>query len=224
MADENKKSQSNDRDDKVAEEDIQTIASEIDDSTHLVRTGEKQEWENPDRDRGIFTPHDRKYILGKTELSGQDERNARYRIRQRLIQGLYDLQLIDFIRNEDLSQVVEETDLLTGRAGVNLAVRLMHIDDEIDFPKETLEKQVQESVSDNLSIPQTDSNVTRTVVDVNIDISHEEIDRDEMTDELGISEEEAERVKQIIKETDDVELEYNFIRNDSKDSDPENTS
>jgi hypothetical protein len=67
----------------------------------------EQVWENTGRDRGILTKTDREYLLGERDIDGQDERNARYRIRQRLTEGFLDITLIALkMSHEDISQVV----------------------------------------------------------------------------------------------------------------------
>ncbi|MXR40221.1 hypothetical protein GRX01_02455 [Halobaculum sp. WSA2] len=48
-----------------------------------------------DRDRGILTPADRRYLRGETEFASvQSERNARARIRDRIHAALYDFEVL----------------------------------------------------------------------------------------------------------------------------------
>lgn len=50
---------------------------------------------NGDRDRGILTPADRRYLRGETEFASvQSERNARARIRDRVHAALYDFEVL----------------------------------------------------------------------------------------------------------------------------------
>lgn len=66
-------------------------------------------WTEADRDRGILTQHDREYLLESQELEGQDERNARYRIRQRVFQSLYDMALIsEHLDDNDLAKIADD--------------------------------------------------------------------------------------------------------------------
>lgn len=52
-------------------------------------------WFQPDRKRGVLTKQDRQHILnGLDELEGQKGRDARYRIRQRLLQSLFDFMVL----------------------------------------------------------------------------------------------------------------------------------
>lgn len=82
------------------------------------------EWRVTDRERGIFTQNDRKYLLGQKDVDGQDERNTRYRIRQRAIQSLMDLALIGGLSRRDADRVFSD-DRLSDRMirdGAMLAV------------------------------------------------------------------------------------------------------
>lgn len=66
---------------------------------------------NPDRPRGILTPTDRRYLLGEDDRDGQDERNTRYRIRERTQNSLLDLQLIaDEMEPRDMERVLSDVD------------------------------------------------------------------------------------------------------------------
>lgn len=62
-----------------------------------------------DRDRGILTKSDRKYLVGEKDLSEQSQRDARYRIRNRLINGILDLSFLKFhLPERDRHQVAEK--------------------------------------------------------------------------------------------------------------------
>lgn len=64
-------------------------------------------WEKADRKRGILTKKDREYLLGEYQPTGQDRRNIRYRIRQRIKHALLDIQLLSSrIEYEELEQIV----------------------------------------------------------------------------------------------------------------------
>ena len=69
---------------------------------------QKPEWKNTERKRGILTEGDRKYLLGEKSLSGQSERNARYRIRQRFIHSLLDLGFIYELPQKDLEKIFQD--------------------------------------------------------------------------------------------------------------------
>lgn len=69
---------------------------------------ETPEWLSINRDRGILTKEDRKFLIGAKDLSDQAKRNARYRVRQRLINSLYDFNLIyESLGDGDLEKVIE---------------------------------------------------------------------------------------------------------------------
>ncbi|WP_157969472.1 hypothetical protein [Haloplanus rubicundus] len=62
---------------------------------------EDVEWVTADRQRGILTTRDRKYIRGGLELDKQAERDLRYRIRQRIKQSIYDIEGISQLYDQD---------------------------------------------------------------------------------------------------------------------------
>jgi hypothetical protein len=72
-----------------------------------------RDWEVPDRGRGIFTKDDRKYLLGEKELSGQSERNMRYRIRERFINSLLDLRLAYNLSKKDEKKIFSDERVLS---------------------------------------------------------------------------------------------------------------
>ena len=64
---------------------------------------------NTERDRGILTPADREYLIGNNELSDQSERRARMRIRNRLTNGLLDLELaLTEMEQKDVEMVMSK--------------------------------------------------------------------------------------------------------------------
>jgi hypothetical protein len=82
-----------------------------------VQNEEQPAWKNVNRDRGILTQEDRKYLLGKKEVSGQDERNTRYRIRQRIVNSILDMAFIfEEISVEDRIQVFSDEKLSSERS------------------------------------------------------------------------------------------------------------
>ena len=62
-----------------------------------------------DRDRGILSSADRDYLLGDVEMSHeQSKRNAEARIRQRIVDGVVDFDLlVPFLEEKDRRQVFE---------------------------------------------------------------------------------------------------------------------
>lgn len=75
---------------------------------------ERFEWENPERKRSILTERERRYLLGELDIDGQAERNIRYQIRNRTIEGLQDLILLSDERldDEDMAQILDSVDSL----------------------------------------------------------------------------------------------------------------
>ncbi|WP_436348816.1 hypothetical protein [Natronorubrum sp. FCH18a] len=63
-----------------------------------------------ERPRGILSPADRRYLLGETDYSSdQSERDARYRIRNRLYNGVLDLNLaLHYLESRDFEMVLEK--------------------------------------------------------------------------------------------------------------------
>ena len=62
-----------------------------------------------DRDRGILTESDREFLKDRKELSDQAKRDARYRIRNRVEDGVLDLAYLSiFLSEEDRNQVANK--------------------------------------------------------------------------------------------------------------------
>lgn len=67
--------------------------------------------EDLDRDRGVVTPRDRKYLTGVLEAEGQRERNIRMKIRERAVNGLRDfILLVEEMSIRDMEQVLDTLD------------------------------------------------------------------------------------------------------------------
>lgn len=94
---------------------------------------------------------DREYLLGEKQLEGQDERNARYRIRSRLIQSLLDLALLgEELHPRDMDQVVADERLSNEWIPIMLIAQanafLLYNDDIVD-PASKLENWVESAVT-----------------------------------------------------------------------------
>jgi len=77
-------------------------------------------WSNPDRDRGVLTPDDRKFLLGQTDYKNpQSARRRRARIRQRVTDALLDFHLLCELEDRDRDQIFdrESADLGIGFSG-----------------------------------------------------------------------------------------------------------
>lgn len=112
-------------------------------------------WRDPDRDRGILTPSDRRYLLGEVELEGQDERNARYRIRQRVKESLQDMVLIaEEMEERDIDHIADSdvfgdefVRLLLTRSSIMIMYKLIKSRNRDRSPTELLERSVEEAVA-----------------------------------------------------------------------------
>ncbi|ELY73542.1 hypothetical protein [Natrinema pallidum] len=59
-----------------------------------------------DRDRGILTPEDRKFLLGQTEYKHpQSARRRRAKIRQRITNAFLDFTILEFLQERDRNQI-----------------------------------------------------------------------------------------------------------------------
>ena len=117
-----------------------------------VQNEKQPAWKNVNRDRGILTQEDRKYLLGKKEVSGQDERNTRYRIRQRFINSILDLGFIHKLGEDDTYQIMSDERLLDGSVRLSsasllaLLARYEHPDD-LNETESEIESVLQESLT-----------------------------------------------------------------------------
>lgn len=79
-----------------------------------------------DRKRGILTKNDREYLLGEKEISGQDERNLRYRMRQRILQSLLDIELLAMAYDDEELQKIVQDDQFPGKGIITATLRLAY--------------------------------------------------------------------------------------------------
>lgn len=65
-----------------------------------------------DRDRGIFTPNDRRFLAGvqATDLSAGGERHKRWRLRNQVKEAIQDLAYLRRMKTRDIGQIVEDID------------------------------------------------------------------------------------------------------------------
>lgn len=80
-----------------------------------------QEWKEPERKRSILTERERRYLLGELNISGQDERNIRYNIRNRMLEGIRDLILLtdSNFQDRDMAQVLDSVDSLVAAGALS---------------------------------------------------------------------------------------------------------
>lgn len=64
---------------------------------------------DPNRDRGILTEEDRKFLLGETEYENpQSARRSRARIRQRVTDALLDFEILRYLEVRDRDQIFQD--------------------------------------------------------------------------------------------------------------------
>jgi len=62
-------------------------------------------WADTNRKRGIITSSDRRFLSDQDDYEGQESRTKRYRIRERLANGLYDFVDLRLVPSEDMHRV-----------------------------------------------------------------------------------------------------------------------
>jgi hypothetical protein len=164
------------------------------DKTDLDGFEEFVEYRNSDRKRGILTKNDRGYLLGELELSGQDERNTRYRIRQRLIQSFMDLRLISREYPEEELEKLMGHDHLSERdtalAMVDLASTMCHLsrftataDEPLDF-EQIIEQAVVRQHLERVEAPEGFEGIQEVEAEVNISVSVSQGEVQDLVDTL----------------------------------------
>ena len=154
-----------------------------------------------DRERGILTPADRKFLRGEKEYaSEQSERDARYRIRQRVKNAIMDFSILlrhmqdkdrsqifsdyfteskepdpDELTNDDLEDIIEETMFI---GGVSDAIGFFYLgstDTGTPF---------DEVIEAGLSSGEEQRGFVVDSVDVSFDISREQPDTGDLLNKL----------------------------------------
>jgi len=153
--------------------------TEFDGSDGTSGAGETS-YKEVDRKRGILTQKDREYLLGETEFEGQDERNIRYRIRERIAQSLLDIRLIaNHYNQNDLEQILanEEyhfpglcTDMIRFSYSVN-EVMVQH-----DNPNNSFENSINLAIESHLNSVELGETSELSVATAEADISVERYD------------------------------------------------
>lgn len=79
------------------------------------------------RDRGVLSPADRAYLRGETELaSEQSERNARARVRDRVIDSILDFEdLVEHLSKRDRELIFERFEEMDGAEAFDALVSAM---------------------------------------------------------------------------------------------------
>lgn len=146
------------------------------------------DWRKVERKRGILTKKDREYLVGDYQPEGQDERNTRYRIRQRIRQSLKDIILISYhLSDEDLRQIMDSKGMTSLQMRELLALayriqlqllRITHAgerDEGFRTMNKYFEASIQAAVEEALEISRAEEADEAVTFTVNIDLSiHEE--------------------------------------------------
>jgi len=187
-------------------------------------------WEDvKDMDRGIFTKQDRKYLTGQAGVDGQDERNTRYRIRQRVISSFLDIHyLMQRVDDEDMSQIAnseELTDsviihgsheprLLTDL--VFLAYQLAVFNEDVLNPIQALEESVETAVR-NMERRQDPSDDTHEMVKstAEIEVYKDRPDVEEIK-ELYSNVTEEKVIEQIMPEFEYIDMDHEQLVEETK--------
>jgi len=169
-----------------------------------------------ERDRGIFTTADREYLLGERELSDQAERNTRYRIRNRLKNGIYDLGLAARLQTEDRTQVANSifTDDFTGDSILYDSLGLlfhMVTDAEDGDTTEATEKfeEVLAGVVESVTKQENDDVIVDVTVSIDPDVQRPDID--ELLERYDNNEETYEEF-QFLREQEEIDADEQFWR------------
>jgi len=148
-------------------------------------SGSLPEWEITDRKRGILTQFDRELIFGGKDLSGQELRNARYRIRQRLIESLNDLAVISIRLDEEELKKTFEDDRSPLRSNltshfIKFAYLSVLLDDDVTNNIDEFEDQIEQTIFDyhNDKVDLDENPEVRYSTEANIELQREKVDLD----------------------------------------------
>lgn len=137
-----------------------------------------------DRNRGILTKADREYLAGERDLTGQSERSARLRIRNRLEDGLLDLSFLSsYLRSEDREQVANSLFSRDSRSDIyfvkmfSLLIRMIaDAEDNLDRTVEQLEETIDRALRGILSENYGDEYLIRLEVKIKPDLRQPNVD------------------------------------------------
>jgi len=110
-------------------------------------------WNDPDRKQSVLTQKEREYLLGRRSIDGQAERNTRFRIRQRLINALLDIQLLENSNRDqtvfdDLGQVAnhQRIDLDLKISFASMLYDLILLDEDVSDEEDELELIIRKAL------------------------------------------------------------------------------
>jgi len=139
---------------------------------------EEPEWKvlDEERERGILTTADREFLAGKRDLTDQSARDARFRIRKRLKNGIRDLAFAQYFL-EDRDRLPISEDLFSkddfAKANISRPISLFFqiVRDQIDEVKDAseafsqiVEIGIRTAIRDSLESPE------EYIININVDI------------------------------------------------------
>lgn len=101
-----------------------------------------------DRDRGVLSKADREFLLGEKDLTDQSTVNTRYRIRNRVRNGVYDFVLLELsLGNDDKRQIFEGIDPITlSKIPAFLLNGLIEVNGSIEDGRVKFEQHLEEGI------------------------------------------------------------------------------
>jgi len=155
--------------------DDDDVESNVDEDTG------RPEFSRVDRERAILTKSDRQFLLGEKELSENAERNARYRIRKRAVNGILDVAFLNyFLREDDTAQIFENEDVQS-----NLTPYLTFMYKGLQLSSESDQEGI-DRFSDLLdsAIKTTERNKNGKLSEVTFKVSREDPNPEELFDKI----------------------------------------
>lgn len=148
----------------------------------------KHDVDDTERERGILTSSDRKFLGGEKELSGQSKRDARYRIRKRIKQGLLDIAFLRRTISDKDRKLIADDLFPSDENGEVIVLRIISVifnmildveDENIERAKNRFEDTVAGGIR---SVINQISDSDRLLINVSVDINirREEPDPDEL--------------------------------------------
>jgi len=133
--------------------------------------------EAEERDRGILSKADRAYLRDEKDLSEQGERDTRYRIRNRIKNGIFDFGLVGVIDEKDRNMIFEE---IGPRSAIPVLAfflnGLVDLSDSINEGKELFEAILENTVLGVFTNRDEDYIIEDVSVDITVDKRKPDLD------------------------------------------------
>ena len=147
----------------------------------------ESDWEKVDRKRGVLTKQDREYLLNKLELDGQRERDTKFRIRERIRNAVYDINILsDSYPSGEYEKVINSSAIYPGMVGnmVEFGFKLLVAQVGITKAVNTFEALVQMAISPVIIDNLEDEDEIPVSISVNIDVEKTEFDEDQVLNRI----------------------------------------